>query len=89
MDWFEILTQVVGYIGLCACLLSFLFKKRSHIMAMQICGSLLFSIQLFMLEAWTGAILDVIAFIRMFIFSKKDTKNGHKHHSGLFSSFAL
>jgi hypothetical protein len=43
-------------------------------MTMQICGSLLFAIQLFMLGALTGAVLDVVSFIRTFIFSKREKK---------------
>ena len=74
MEWFDILTQGIGLFALVLSLLSFQMKKRSALLAMQMTASLLFSLQLFLLEAWTGAVLDLISFVRTLIFSNNTNK---------------
>ena len=79
MDWFKILTEGVGLLGIIACLLAFQMKKRNAIMFMQLLGVALFGLQLALLKAWTGAILDAISFVRTFIFSKRADKEWAQH----------
>lgn len=67
-------SQGIGLIAIACSLLSFQAKKRSGIMALQMSASMLFCIKLFMLGAWTGAVLDLISFFRTMIFANNQKK---------------
>ena len=69
---YDIFVQGVGAASLICALLSFQQKKRAHIMALQMLASLLFSLQLFLLGAVTGACVDLISFIRTMIFASRE-----------------
>ncbi len=68
----DVFVQTIGGVSLICSLLSFQQKKRSHIMLLQMTASLLFSLQLFLLGAVTGACVDFISFIRTLVFSCRD-----------------
>ena len=85
MDWFDILTEGIGVVALILCLLCFQMKNRSVIMIMQMTASLLFSVQLFMVGAITGAILDVISFVRTLIFSRRESSKWAQSPLWLYS----
>lgn len=69
---FDICVQAIGAVALVCSLLSFQQKSRKGIMVLQMTASLLFSIQLFLLGAITGACLDMISFVRTLIFSNNE-----------------
>lgn len=69
---YDIFVQAIGAVSLICSLLSFQQKKRSHIMLLQMTASLLFSGQLLLLGAVTGACVDFISFIRTLVFAGRD-----------------
>ena len=62
--------QIVGVIGIVFSLLSFQFSSRKLILLFQMTASLMFSLQLFMVNAITGGCLDLISFVRTLFFLK-------------------
>lgn len=71
-----IIAQIIGTAGLICSLLSFQQNKRNRVMALQMTASIMFAVQLFMVGAFTGGCLDVIAFVRTLIFKYNDTQRG-------------
>lgn len=71
MNAYDIFVQGIGLVSLICSLLSFQQKKRRNIMLFQMSASLLFSLQLLLLGAYTGACVDFISFIRTLIFEKR------------------
>ena len=69
---YDITLQGIGLLSLICSLISFQMKRRGAIMVFQMAASLLFSLQLFLLGAVTGACLDLISFVRTLIFSFRD-----------------
>lgn len=66
--------QIVGFLVVVFSLSSFQLKKRKHILLFQMIALLFSAIQLFMVGAVTGGCLDLISFIRTWIFSNNDKK---------------
>ena len=71
MKFYDIFVQGIGAVSLICSLLSFQQKKRRNIMLFQMSASLLFSLQLLLLGAFTGACVDFISFIRTLVFEKR------------------
>ena len=71
MTFYDIFVQGIGAVSLICSLLSFQQKKRRNIMLFQMSSSLLFSLQLLLLGAFTGACVDFISFIRTLVFEKR------------------
>ena len=71
---YDLFVQGVGFVSLVLALVSVQMKKRSHLMIFQMLASLLFSLQLLLLGAVTGACVDFISFIRTLIFSQRENK---------------
>ena len=69
---YDVIVQGIGLLSLICSLISFQMKKRSAIMVLQMAANLLFSLQLVLLGAITGALLDLISFVRTLIFSFRD-----------------
>lgn len=61
--------QIVGIAGIVCSLLSFQQKERKMVMLFQMFASALFCIQLFMVNAITGAALDLISSVRTILFA--------------------
>ncbi len=77
----EILTTIAQSIGIFAMafnILSYQGKKRNSIIAFQLIGCLLFSVNFFMLGATMGGILNAVAVIRAILFLYKDKLKTHK-----------
>ena len=69
MDYFA---QAVGIVAMLFNILSYQRKTGKGVIATQCCGSSLFAVNFFLLGAYGGAILNVIAAIRDFMFYHKD-----------------
>ncbi|MBE7049394.1 MAG: YgjV family protein [Ruminococcaceae bacterium] len=65
----QIIVQGIGVLALICSLISFQQKKRIWLMIFHMSASILSAVQLFLLGAYAGAALDLIAFIRTLIFS--------------------
>lgn len=70
MDASELLTQLIGVIGMVAIVSSFWFKRRRAIIVMQIVGSFSFGVHFLLLGALTAAGVNIIAVLRNILFAK-------------------
>ncbi len=68
----EIIAQIIGIIGMLMGVLSFQQKGKARILTFQLVGSALFVVNFFMLGAFSGAILNIVAIIRALIFIYED-----------------
>ena len=68
----EIFVQTLGFLGITAGLVSFHMKNRRRILVFQIICSTLFALQLFLLEAYSGAVINLIGILRGIIYSMKE-----------------
>ncbi|MBQ4641934.1 MAG: YgjV family protein [Oscillospiraceae bacterium] len=68
----EIIAQTLGVVAMLFNIFSYQQKSARRIIAFQLFGTLFFSISFYMLDAYVGAILNLVAFIRAILFLKKD-----------------
>ena len=72
----EIIAQIVGIFGMLASVLSYQQKGKARILFFQLLGSALFVVNFFMLGAFSGAILNIVAIVRALIFIYEDKIHG-------------
>ncbi len=72
----EIIAQIVGIFGMLMSVLSYQQKGKARILTFQLLGSALFVVNFFMLGAFSGAILNLVAIIRALIFIYEDKVRG-------------
>ncbi len=65
----KIVAEIIGIIGIICSILSFQCEQRKKVMLFQVMASLMFTTQLFLVGAFTGACLDLINFARSLFFS--------------------
>lgn len=70
----ELITQLIGIAAMFFSVFSFQMNKHKHIMIMQILATSLFGLQYFLLGAYTGMAVDIVATIRGIIFYNRDKK---------------
>lgn len=87
MTIYEIIAQLIGLIAMLMNLLSFQQKKAKVVIGFQLFGGLLFSINFFMLGAWVGAMLNLMAVFRALVFMNKEKT--HANHKGWLIGFTL
>ena len=75
MELMEIVTQLIGFIGLGLSIIAFQFKKHRPIVLCKMSSELVFAIQYVLLGAWTAAVLDCISVIRNLLYSHLVKKN--------------
>ena len=68
----EIIAQAFGIVAMVFNVLSYQGKKQSTVIAMQMCGSVLFAVNYLMLGATVGGILNIICIVRAVVFLFKD-----------------
>ena len=68
----DLIAQAIGLAAMAFNILSYQQKTRGKVIAFQLVGSVLFSINFFLLGAIAGALLNVISAIRAIVFLKKD-----------------
>ncbi len=71
MDTYEIVAQGIGIVAMSINILSFQQKEQRNIIFMQIFGSALFSVNMFMLNAVAGGIMNLIGAFRAVVYSNK------------------
>ena len=69
---YEIFAQAVGIVAMFFFVFSYQQKKAKSIITWQMIGTLLFTINFFMLGEYLGAILNFIGFVRAVLFLKKE-----------------
>ncbi len=67
-----IIAQIFGFLGMSLNVISYQAKKQKNIIIQQLFGSLFFAINMFLLNATMGALLNMIGFIRAFVYARKD-----------------
>lgn len=67
-----ITAQIFGVLGMSANILSYQAKQQRNIILIQFFGSLFFTVNMFMLSAYTGALLNLIGVIRAFTYANKN-----------------
>lgn len=65
----KIVAEVIGIIGIICSILSFQCEQRKRVMLFQVMASFMFTTQLFLVGAVTGACMDLINFVRSLFFS--------------------
>ena len=74
MNTREILGQLFGIIGLVIIVLSFQCKKNKNFFLMQGAGSLAFVLNFFFINAYAGALFNLVNLIRGLLFFREDQK---------------
>lgn len=69
---FIAVAQTIGIAAMLANVLSYQAKKQKNLIIMQFFGSLLFAVNMFMLGAYTGAILNTVGIVRAVVYSNKN-----------------
>lgn len=64
--------QLVGLLAMGANILAFQFKSKRNIIFSQLVGSALFAVNMFMLHAILGGILNIVGIIRAIVYINKD-----------------
>lgn len=72
MDKIELISQIIGIIAMIFAILSYQRKTGKGTLVFQLICGFLFSIHLFMLNAISGALLNMIAVIRAILFLNKE-----------------
>ncbi|MBO4939669.1 MAG: YgjV family protein [Clostridia bacterium] len=73
----EIIGQVIGIFGVVVLFLAYQMKVKKTLLLLQMIGIALLSIQYFLINALSGAVLNVVCFIRtlFFYFTEEKIKN--------------
>ena len=79
MEFFDVVIQLIGFLGIFLNIISVQFNTHKKIMIFKTLGSFLFALQYLLLGAYTGMVMDIIGTIRNIIFTdavqkKKSTK---------------
>ena len=72
-----IIAQAIGILGMCGIIFSFQFKSKNAILISQCLGAAFFSVNMFMLGALSGGIINIVAVIRAIVYMKKDSFKKH------------
>lgn len=75
IDWFEILIQGIGFVGIVAAIIAFQAKKHRNIILFRNANTLLFALQYLLLDAYSGAAMNMLSFVRNEIYSWCIKKN--------------
>lgn len=68
----NIVIQIIGIAAMLFSVFSFQMNKHKHIMIMQILATTLFGLQYFLLGAYTGMAVDIVATLRGIVFYHRD-----------------
>lgn len=90
MNFYNFAVWAIGVLGIIANLISFQCKRHKPLMIFKTGNELLFSVQYFMLGAYTGLAMNLIGCLRNVIFTKL-VENGKstKLYQGIFSAVFL
>ena len=75
MDLPEIIAQVTSIVGVGFNCLSFLQKKKTPLLILQLASSVMFALSYLLLGAIAGAIINVVSIVRAIVFLWKDKLN--------------
>lgn len=78
MDFYQILAQAIGIVAMVIAILSFQQKTQRGVIRMQLISSSMFAVNMAMLGATTGALMNVIGAVRSVVFSNKEKFHAEK-----------
>ncbi len=67
-----IIAQIIGIVAMAAIILSYQFKSPKKLMACQLVGTFLFMVNMIMIGAVTGAIMNLLGFLRSLVYMKPE-----------------
>ena len=70
-----IIAQTIGIVAMGFNILSFQFKRKQTLLLFQLVGASLFAVNMFMLDATMGGILNVLAVVRALVYLKVEKLN--------------
>ena len=85
----DIIAQILGLFAMTVAFLSFQQKTQKHIATLQFISSSLWAIHFFLLDAYTGCILNIIAVIRDVIFMQRNKHKWAAHIGWLIGTIVL
>lgn len=71
METYEIIAQAIGIIAMSINILSYQQKEQRKIIIMQLFGATLFAVNMFMIGATVGGILNAVGAVRAIVYSNK------------------
>ena len=71
MDAYDIIAQSIGIVAMALNILSYQQKKQRNIILMQLCGTSLFAVNMFMIGAVAGGFLNLIGALRAVVYSNR------------------
>ena len=80
----QVIIQGIGLLALLFVILSFQKNKRVTLLLFMLTGLVLFVAHYSLLRAWTGALMNLIEAVVVFVAYKKETKSWAKHKSWLY-----
>ena len=69
IDWFQIMIQGIGVLGILAAVIAFQAKTHRNIILFRNANTLLFALQYFLLDAYSGAAMNMLSLVRNEIYS--------------------
>ncbi len=85
----ELIAQILGILAMIVVFFSFQQKTQKHIAVLQFVSSSLWTVHFFLLGAYTGCILNIIAVIRDAIFMQRNKHKWAAHIGWLIGTVAL
>ena len=79
-----IIAQIFGIVGMALNAVSYQAKKQRTIILFQLVGGAFFVVNMFMLRAYMGALLNVIGVVREVVYANKDKIKNIRLCAGLF-----
>lgn len=87
---FSIVAQIIGILGMTMNIISFQAKEQKRIITIQLFGAMFFAVNMAMLQAYTGAILNLVGIVRAITYMNKDKiKNIKAVNIAFFAVYAL
>jgi hypothetical protein len=68
----ELTAQIIGILAMAANVVAFQFKDRRHVILCQFVGSVLFAVNMFMIGAVMGGLLNIVGIARAVVYINKD-----------------
>ncbi|MBQ9545127.1 MAG: YgjV family protein [Clostridia bacterium] len=70
MNWYDLIAQAIGFIGVALNIVAFQCKKHKNVMIFKSSNELAFAAQYIMLGAYTGAALNGVSIVRNLLFAR-------------------
>ena len=82
--------QIIGIFAMAANVVAYQFKNKRNVILCQLAGSALFAVNMFMLDALMGGLLNVVGIVRAIVYINKDRlKIPVKLVNGIFMALYL